>query len=225
MLRGFLLLQLGALNAISSACPLLCSQTRCPRSTMTHASSSTNPARATSPARRSPSPHLQQPLLLRDSAMPAPACSPRDLRGSSCRWVAEVSDHRHGRFVPKMPVRPQDENRGVARACYVDLGPGGAKIVTGGAWISRRDITTSFDLLCALGGTILAPTRGTNPTVKFIANFSPCRTDGILGWGAISASAGERAAVEGPVRHHAAGWGRKEALVPLDRFPSDEIRS
>jgi hypothetical protein len=116
----------------------------------------------------------------------------------------------HGRFVPKLPVRPQDENRGVAGACYVDLGPGGAKIVTGGAWISRHDVTTSFDLLCAMGGTILAPTRGTDPTAKFIANFSPCRTDWILGWGAISASADERVVVEGPVRHHAASWeGRR----------------
>jgi hypothetical protein len=94
MLCGFLLLQPGALNAISSARPLLCSQTRRPRSTVTHTSSSTNPARATASARRSPSPHLQQPLLLRDPAMPAPACSPRDLHESSCRWVAEISDSR-----------------------------------------------------------------------------------------------------------------------------------
>jgi hypothetical protein len=64
-----------------------------------------------------------------------------------------------------------------------------------------------------MGRTILAPTRGTDPTVKFIANFSPYRTDGILGWGAISASAGERAAIEGPVRHHVAGWRRKKNAV------------
>jgi hypothetical protein len=42
---------------------------------------------------------------------------------------------------------------GVAGACLVESDPGGAKTVTGGARISRRDVTTSSDLLCAMGRT------------------------------------------------------------------------
>jgi hypothetical protein len=41
-------------------------------------------ARETAPARRSPIPNLQQPLLLRVPAQLALACSPRELRECSC---------------------------------------------------------------------------------------------------------------------------------------------